>query len=169
MAAKPSVRTEWQDWNRTGNVTCVTPWALATHTWFYTDLHRSAVCRIPNGSKKNQLIFVQPGFRVTLGFKFNTLSFHHRKRMLMWRDTVSMVSKNKEPGVALQHHRSCVSMPTRVKLGRTLKGGGQRSRIIKGSLLDSKWKWGCFLPWGSFIFPGTGSQKKNTLHAEKLI
>lgn len=54
----------------------------------------------------------------------------------------------------------CVSMPTRVKLGCTLKGGGQRSGVIKGRLLDSKWKWGCFLPWGSFIFPGTGSEKK---------
>lgn len=63
----------------------------------------------------------------------------------------------------------CFSMPTWVKLGCWLKGGGQSSRVIKGSLLDSKWKWGCFLPWGSLIFPGVGSQKKKTLHAEKLI
>lgn len=65
----------------------------------------------PSASK---VTFVQPGFWVTLGFKSDTSSF--QRRMLKFlnpsascqrdRGTVGMVSKNQEPGVALQRHRS---------------------------------------------------------------
>lgn len=106
VAVWPSVRTKWQDWTRTGNVTFVTPWALPTHIWFYTDLQRSAVCRIPNRTKKEssakKVTIVQLGFRVTLGITFNIPNFPLRDAKLFqhacqsdW-DTVSMVSKNKK-------------------------------------------------------------------------
>lgn len=103
-----------------------------------------------------KVMFVQPGF---------TIQMQHPK--LLSKDTknfptfnpsavnsvnvkvtkISTVSWTKGSGLCYSIPTpKCVSMPTWVKLGCWLKGGGQSSTVIKGRLLDSKWKWGCFLP-----------------------